>query len=69
MSTILLFGSIENKYDVYVEKDCMKTFRKPSREHALAIINFLKMKLLTNEQQKSYQNAKLCYICKERFQD
>ena len=27
------------------------------------------MKLLTNEQQKSYENAKTCYICKERFED
>ena len=27
------------------------------------------MKLLTNEQQKSYQNAKACYICKQKFED
>ena len=27
------------------------------------------MKLLTNEQQKPYQNAKVCYICKETFED
>ena len=27
------------------------------------------MKLLTKEQQKSYQNAKICYICKEKFED
>ena len=27
------------------------------------------MKLLTNEQQKSYQNAKICYICKEKLKD
>ena len=26
-----------------------------------------KMKLLTNEQQESYENAKICYICKEKF--
>ena len=26
------------------------------------------MKLLTKEQQKSY-NAKICYICKEKFKD
>ena len=24
------------------------------------------MKLLTNEQQKSYENAKICYTCKEK---
>ena len=27
------------------------------------------MKLLINEQQKSYQNAKICYIWKEKFED
>ena len=27
------------------------------------------MKLLTNKQQKSYENAKICYICKETFED
>ena len=28
-----------------------------------------KMNLLTNKQQKSYENAKICYICKEEFED
>ena len=27
------------------------------------------MKLLTNELQKSYEIAKICYICKEKFKD
>ena len=27
------------------------------------------MKLLTNEQQESYENAKICHICKEKFGD
>ena len=27
-----------------------------------------KMKLLTNEQQKSYENAKSCYISKKEFE-
>ena len=37
----------------------------------MGIINFKKkkMKLLTNQQQKSYKNAKKCYICKENFED
>ena len=26
-------------------------------------------KLLTNEQQNSYQNSKICYICKVKFED
>ena len=49
----------------------MKKFCESLREHAMEIINFTKkkMKSLTNEQQKSYQNVKICYICKERFED
>ena len=37
----------------------------------MKIINFgnKKKKLLTNEQQKSYENARFCFICKEKFQD
>ena len=27
------------------------------------------MKLLTNEQQNSYQNSKICYICREKIED
>ena len=27
------------------------------------------MELLTNEQQESYENAKKCYICKEKFEE
>ena len=27
------------------------------------------MKLLTKEQQESYENAKICYICKEKFRN
>ena len=26
------------------------------------------MQLLTREQQKSYENAKFCFICKEKFE-
>ena len=27
------------------------------------------MEIITNEQQKSYENAKISYICKEKFDD
>ena len=27
------------------------------------------MKLLTNERQETYENAKLCYICKKNFEN
>ena len=52
MSTILSFKSIEDKHDVYRDKDCMKKFCESSREHAMEIINFKKMRLLTKEQQQ-----------------
>ena len=41
------------------------------REHAIEITNLKKqrMKSLTNEQKKWYQNAKMCYICKEKLKD
>ena len=37
----------------------------------MKIINFKnkKMKLLTKVQQESDENAKICYICKEKFED
>ena len=71
MSTISLFRSIESKHDVYRGKDCMKKFCESLREHAMKIINFKKkkMKLLTKERQESYENAKICYICKEKFEN
>ena len=55
ISAISSFTSIEKrmfKYGVY---------RGIDREHAMKIINFekKKMKLLTNEQHKSYENAKI----------
>ena len=71
MSTILSFKSIESKHDEYRGKDCMKKFCESLREHATKIINFKKKnrKSLTNEQQNSYENSKICYICKEKFED
>ena len=58
MSTISSFKNIENKHHVYGGKDSMKNFSESLKEHGMKIINFKKkkMKLLTNEQQKTYQN-------------
>ena len=38
---------------------------------AIKIINFKKkkMKLLTKEQQEPYENAKICSICREKFEN
>ena len=70
VSTISSFRSTENKHDVYTGKDSMKKLCEFLRERAMIIINFKKkkMELLTKEQQESYENAKICYICKEKFE-
>ena len=69
MSTISSFKSIENKHDVCRGKDFMKNFFESLREHTMKIINFKKkkMKLLTKEQQESYENAKVGY--KEKIEN
>ena len=71
MSITLPFKAIKNKHDACRSNDCMNTFCGTLRKHAIKITNFKKnkMKLLTNEQQKSYENVKTCYICKEKFED
>ena len=53
---------------MYRSKDCVKRFCEFLREHAMKIINLkkIKMKLLTKEQQESYGNAKICYICEKK---
>ena len=55
LSTISSFKSIENSYDVYRDKYCMKKFCESLTEDPVEIINFKKkrMKLLTKEQQES----------------
>ena len=51
MATISSFKSIENKHDIWREKDCMKKFCESLREDAMKMINFKnkKVKLLRKE--------------------
>ena len=69
MSTTSSDRIIQNKHDVYRGKDCVKNLCKSSKEYAVKILNFKrkKLRLLTKAQQESYKNAKICYICKEKF--
>ena len=69
MFKISSFKSIANKHYEYRGKDCLKKFCESIREHTMKIINFEKktLKLLTKEQQESYENAKVCYDCKDKF--
>ena len=52
-------------------KDCMKKSCESLRKHAMKIIDFRKKKtkLLTKKQQESYENAKICYTRKEKFEN
>ena len=58
MSAISSFKRIGNKHDVYRGKYCIESSCESLRKHAMKITNFKKkkQKLLTSEQQKSYQN-------------
>ena len=67
MSAISSFRKLEIKHDVSRDKDCMRKSYEFLREHVMKINYFKneKMKLLTKEQQESYENAKICYICRK----
>ena len=49
----------------------MKKFREYLKKHTRRITNFKKknIKLLKIKQQESYENAKICYVCGETFED
>ena len=49
----------------------MKNFCEFLRNHVMKIIDSRKkkIKLLTKDQQESYENAEICYICKEKFEN
>ena len=49
----------------------MKKFSELLGEHTMKIINFKKkkMKIITKELKESNENAKICYICKEAFEN
>ena len=49
----------------------IKPLRILKKEHTMKIINFKmkKIKLFTREKQEPYGNAKIFYICKEKFEN
>ena len=46
-------------------------FCESLREHIINIVNskWKIMKILIKERKDSYENAKICYICKEKFEN
>ena len=63
------FHKSKNKLNYYRGKDCMKKFSKDLREHVSKIINYEKKKMipLTTEEKIYHNKQKICYICKEEF--
>ena len=53
----------------YRGKDCMKMFCKDLKDQALKIINYEKKEMipLTDEEKESYENQKICHICRKEF--
>ena len=67
MPIIWTYDGIENKYDIYGGKDCMKKFCEFIRRHTIKIINLEKKTIpLIKEQQESYEKTKICYHCKKK---
>ena len=63
------FVESKNKLNYYRGKDCMKKFCEDLKIHATKIINYEKKKIipLTMEEKISYNDEKVCYICKKEF--
>ena len=67
LPTISSFKSIENKRDVYRNKDCMKKFSESLRQHAMKIINFLKNEVINKRADESYENSKYVIFVKKNL--
>ena len=63
------FDPTKNKLDCYKGEDCMESFCKDLREHAMKIMNYEKKEMipLTNDENELYEMQKVCYICKKKF--
>ena len=67
--THCLFDKSKSKLNYYRGKDCMKNFSKDLRGHASKIISYEKKKMipLTAEEKIYHNKQKICYICKNEF--
>ena len=63
------FDESKNKLNYYRGDDCMKKFCKDLRTHATKIINYEKKKMipLTRKDKICHNKQKICYICKNEF--
>ena len=69
MLTHCLFDLTKNELDCYRGKDCMERFCKDLKKHATKIINYEKKEMipLTDKENISYKEQKICYKCKKKF--
>ena len=58
------FEAANNELDYYRGHDCMEKFCKDLKELAAKIKEMIP---LTHEENKSYQNQKVCHICKKNL--
>ena len=63
------FDATKNKLDYYRRMDCIKMLCKKLKDHSLKIINYERKEMipLTEEEIKSYEEQKVCHICKKSF--
>ena len=63
------FDKSKTEWNYYRGKDCMERFCKDLRDQAMKIINYEKKEMipLTDEETKSYEKQKVCYICEKEF--
>ena len=60
------FDSTRNGIDCYRSKDYMERFCKDLKKHSIKMINYEKKVIpLNDEENKSYEKQKVCYICKK----
>ena len=67
--TYCSFDKTKNKLDYYRGKDCTKVFCKILKEHVGRIIHWKKKEMmpLTDKENRSYENQKVCHVCKKLF--
>ena len=63
------FNSKQNKHSFYRGKDCIKKFCGDLKELAAIIINYKEKEMipLTDNENKFYEEQKVCHICKKQF--
>ena len=67
MLTKCSFDKTENKLDYYRGKDCIEKLCKKLKERTMKIIIYeeKEMILLTDEENKYYEDQEACHICNE----